>query len=112
MSTVTIDTRIANTILEQIGFLSRACLDMKTKNIQATNNGFIAHDVLVTTGPNRRGTIVIELNHLDLYDVRFTLRNNKEVEYNDLSASQLHELFGQISGSAGAGHWNTVHTFN
>lgn len=102
---------VANTILEQIGFLSRGCLDMKGSQAYALDNGVVVTDCLVSTTPNRRGTIQITVNAADLYDVKFVRADFKEIEYNDLTDVQMSKMFGEVSGSQMGGVWSQEHRF-
>lgn len=82
----------ANTILRQIGFMVRGCLDMKGANCRAIENGVIAMNVIV--GPRKRGNIEIVLNGKDLYDItvsRNTIREGKTIlhEWADIDAEML-----------------------
>lgn len=100
MSTATSTTlEVANTILRQIGTMTRGCLDMKGSSCFATDSGVIAKNVLV--GPRKRGDIEITLNGADLYDIevsRTTIRTGKTVlrEWDNVYADQLSGLLDSL----------------
>lgn len=90
---------IANTILGQIGFMVRGCLDMKGSTCRAIPNGLLAMNVIV--GPRKRGNIEIVLNGKDLYDItvsRSTIRDGKTIlhEWDDIDAETLSSVLDSL----------------
>lgn len=90
---------IANTILHQIGFMVRGCLDMKGANCRAIQNGVIAMNAIVS--PRKRGNIEIVLNGKDLYDItvsRETIREGKTIlhEWEDIDAAMLPSVLDSL----------------
>lgn len=91
--------QIANTILKQIGFMTRGCLDMKGSSCFATDSGLKAVNVIV--GPRKRGNIEITLNAADLYDIKVTRTTKRDgetilEEWEDVYCDQLSSILDSL----------------
>lgn len=92
--------QIASTILDQIGLLSRGCLDMKGGKCYIIDSGVFAQNVLVSTAPNRRGNIDIVLTAYDDYTITFARNSDgATARYEHMQVAEMHSLFQQISGA-------------
>lgn len=86
------DRRIGNTILSQLGFMIRGCLDMKGQKCSIIPNGVLATKVIVTSR-NNRGNIEIVLNEWDLYDLKVT-RTRKNYDTGEETVTVLKDYSG------------------
>lgn len=97
-----VNKEIADTILTQVGYMVRGCLDMK--KCYTVENGVIAKNAIIGTNTSnfRRGDITITLNSLDLYDIKLSRINKKTFEqitvkeWNNVDVSSLRSTLDSI----------------
>jgi len=93
------NAEVANIALGQLDVWTRGCLDIKGSKVSPIDEGFHASDVLISTGPNRRGNITLKLNGNDLYDIEFTNKRFETVDsYTDLDVAQYAALMKSKAG--------------